>query len=93
MAVRETTMGADTVTFRGTSSKSSSLLLNNVDQPLSPSLPVRKTQTLSHCNCQLDSYDGQFLLCRYAKLWLEYIEHKTDLPVSYLQSVTLYERV
>lgn len=59
----------------------------------SMSSSVRKTKTLSNCNCQLDSYDGQFLLCRYAKQWLDYIEHKTDLPVNYAQSVILYERV
>lgn len=39
---------------------------------------VRKTKTLSHCNCQLDNFDGQFLLCRYAKQWVRLIEDRTD---------------
>ena len=50
----------------------------------------RKTKTLSHCNCQLVSYDSQFLLCSYAKQWLSLIEQRTDQEVNYQQSSNLY---
>ena len=42
-----------------------------------------KTKTLSHCNCQLVSYEGQYLLCRHAMQWLALIENRTDQEVSY----------
>ena len=55
---------------------------------------VRTTKTLSHCNCQLETYeDGQFLLCRYVKEWLIQIEARTDQSVVYSQSLRLYERI
>ena len=55
---------------------------------------MRTTKTLSHCNCQLETYEnGQFLLCRYAKEWLYHIEARTDQSIEYEQSLKLYERV
>ena len=88
------TTAADTVTFLGGSHSSSVIAGSpNRGDRRSSDTTVRKTRTLSNCNCQLDSYDGQFLLCRYAKQWLESIEEKTDLQVNYQQSAALYERV
>ena len=66
---------ADTVTIGG--SASSSLLVGGVPgeaQTPSRQSGVRKTKTLSNCNCQLDSFAGQFLLCKYAKAWITAIE-------------------
>ena len=51
--------------------------------PNSRQSQVRKTKTLSHCSCQMVSFEGQFLLCRYAKDWLSAIEAKTDLDINY----------
>jgi len=42
----------------------------------------------------MEDYDnGQFLLCVYARQWLEFVEQKTDVPVNYQQSQVVYERV
>ena len=31
----------------------------------------------------MEDYDGKYLLCVYAKQWLDQIEQKTDMPVIY----------
>ena len=41
----------------------------------------------------MEDYDGKYLLCIYAKQWLEYIEQSTDLPVNYEQTQIVYDRV
>ena len=68
---------ADTVNIAA-SDGSGSVIRDSQENSADRQSFVRKTKTLSHCNCQLDSFDGQFLLCRYAKEWLACIEHRTD---------------
>jgi len=55
----------DVITF---SPSSSSVLAGSKSGSERHKSDVRKIRTpLSHCNCQLEEYDSEYLLCVYAK--------------------------
>ena len=54
---------------------------------------IRLLQTLSKCDCPAELYYDRFMICTYAKQWIDQVEQHTAMTFDYARSASVFERV